>query len=47
MCKIDDMKVNNYIIDDIDICKICDIEKLTIQNTSAQYYVKIVDLQKQ
>ena len=34
MCKIDDMKVNNYIIDDIDICKICH-EKLTIQNTSS------------
>ena len=34
MCKIDDTKVKNYIIEDIDICKICH-ENLTIQNTSS------------
>ncbi len=34
ICRIDDNKVQNYIINDIDICKICN-EKLTIQNTSS------------
>jgi predicted RNA-binding Zn-ribbon protein involved in translation (DUF1610 family) len=34
ICKIDNNKVKNFIIEDLDICKICN-EKLTIQNTSS------------